>query len=57
VKSKAPAAYNSVAVTDTTFDKLNVWQMALSKRYGYRFTKSMTIDWLIDNAGVPPEED
>jgi hypothetical protein len=53
-RTKLPA-YNSVAATDDVHWKLKKWREALSDRWDRRVTMSETIDWLIDNAGMPPE--
>jgi hypothetical protein len=55
--SKRLPAYASIAATDDVKEKLEIWRLTLSKRWGRRATYSETIDYLLDNIGVPPEED
>ena len=54
-KARRPAAYCSVATTDEVHWKLEQWRRALSDAWDRRVTMSQTIDYLIDNAGVPEE--
>jgi hypothetical protein len=47
--------YSTVALKPDVREKLDVWQDALRVRWGWQPTLSQTVDWLIDNAGVPQE--
>jgi hypothetical protein len=49
--------YTSLAIKEPTRYKFEKWQAYLSKRWGFRATHDETLDYLIDEAGVPPEED
>jgi hypothetical protein len=51
--TKTKPAYNSIAATDDVHWKLEQWRRYLSDQHGERWTFSMTIDYLLDNAGVP----
>lgn len=48
--------YKTVAITPDTYHKVIVWADHLRDKHGY-MTIGGTIDWLVDNAGTPPEED
>jgi hypothetical protein len=50
-----PGRYKTVAITPDTYDKVVRWADYLREKHGY-MTIGGTIDWLVDNAGVPPEE-
>jgi len=55
--SKRLPAYRSVAMTDDTYFKLEVWRKELSKRWGRRATFSETVDYLLDQMGVPDDDE
>jgi hypothetical protein len=55
-KSKLPA-YCSVATTDEVKWKLELWRRTLSIRYSRRVTYNETIDYLLDQMGVPDDDE
>ena len=56
-RSKPAPCYNSIAATDDVHWKLDLWRRYLSDRDDRRWTFSQVIDWLLDEKGVPPDEE
>jgi hypothetical protein len=57
VASSSPTQrYKTIAISPDTYAKVVIWADHLRDKQGY-MTIGGTIDWLVDNAGVPPEED
>ena len=49
--------YHTVALVPDVRWKLRVWQDALEQRWGYRPTMIQVVDYLIDLAGIPEENE
>lgn len=49
--------YRNVALTEDAKWKLELWQEHLSLKWGHQATASATVEYLLDSAGIPPEED
>jgi hypothetical protein len=53
----SPSEYTTLAVKGDARWKFELWQEYLTRKWGYKATHDMTLEYLMDNCGPPPEDE